>query len=302
MKQTFIFIFRNDNKVRNVWSWKRKHGELFKMSHRELLQPNMSDEWLDEVTQKLCKGLENSEQKGDVTTILSAPDEQHNRENSPNSCAPCGSKENLKRCDHCQVVMYCSTFCQKEHWYQHKLSCQQNQDVVEIIQTGGYKKLIRETHVGRLLSRRFQTPYNPGIDLATTESRESYGSYPMRRSDDVELPIRNSTFRYNDSINILFELGFLLSSFLFSLILIFGFFSFSVLLLFVCFWIIWARGSSELFWSKFVCCESSSSALASSSSLTMLSWTFNIFIFFFSRTIGQYQTNKHLWVKGSLFI
>lgn len=122
--------------------------------------------------------------------------------------------------------MYCSTFCQKEHLYQHKLSCQQNQDVVEIIQTGGYKKLIRETHVGRLLSRRFQTPYNPGIDLATTESRESYGSYPMRRSDDVELPIRNSTFRYNDSINILFELGFLLSSFLFSFILIFGFFLF----------------------------------------------------------------------------
>lgn len=49
------------------------------------------------------------------------------------------------------------------------------------------------------------------------------------------------------------------------------FYSFSFLFLFVCFQLIWARGSYELFWSKLVRCRSASSAIASSSSLTILS-------------------------------
>ena len=57
-----------------------------------------------------------------------------------------------------------------------------------------------------------------------------------------------------------------------------------------------AEGSSELFWSKFVCCPSSSLSLLSLS----LSLTFHIFIFS-SRTSGPISTKlgtKHPWVKG----
>ena len=57
------------------------------------------------------------------------------------------------------------------------------------------------------------------------------------------------------------------------------------------------RSSSELFWSQFVCCPSSS--LSSLSSLYLLK-TFHIFIFF-SRTTGPISTKigtKHPWGLG----
>lgn len=170
---------------------------------------------------KQCKKLENNEQKDDVMSILSFPEELHNQKYSPYSCATCGSNENLKKCDRCQLVAYCSKYCENKNWYNHKHGCEQNQEVVGVIETKGYKQLVRETQ-----SRRLQSPYNPGFDLPNSESRERYGSYPMQRSNDVGLSISNV-----NSISLLFDLGFLLISFLFLLIFIFG----SILFLLFCF-------------------------------------------------------------------
>lgn len=152
-------------------------------------------------------------------SILSFPEEQHNQKYSPHSCATCGSIENLRGCDRCQLVAYCSKYCENKNWYNHKHGCEQNQEVVvEVIETKGYKQLVRETQ-----SRRLQSPYNPVFDLPNSESRERYESYPMQRSNDIGLTIRNVY-----SISLLFDLGFLSISFLFLLIFIFG----SILFLF----------------------------------------------------------------------
>lgn len=144
---------------------------------------------------------------------MSAPEELHNQESSPYSCAICRSEGNLKRCVDATLSCIVPNFVKNKYWYKHKHSWQQNQDVVEVLETDGYKQL-----VGKTQSRRLQRPYNPGFDLPTNESRERYGSYPMRRSDGVELPIRYSI--------ILFDLGFIVLSFLFLLIFIFGSFLF----------------------------------------------------------------------------
>lgn len=84
---------------------------------------------------KQCKKLENNEQKDDVMSILSFPEEQHNQKYSPYSCATCGSIENLRGCDRCQLVAYCSKYCENKNWYNHKHGCEQNQEVVEVIKT-----------------------------------------------------------------------------------------------------------------------------------------------------------------------
>lgn len=156
----------------------------------------------------MYKSLENNEQNGDVTSLLSSSEELDNKECSPLSCATCGKKGNLERCDHCHFVVYCSKFCQNKNWYKHKQSCQQNQGIVEI-HTDGYKKLIREGHVEHLQSTIHQRPFIHNNDTAPNENFSIYGPYAMRRSEYVDFSIRKSLFRNINGIIILFEIGFL---------------------------------------------------------------------------------------------
>lgn len=149
---------------------------------------------------KLCKGIDiGNKEKEDVTSVFGTSNVRNEGYSKPSvlyprdSCAACGEKSDLKKCARCLVVMYCSKRCQNEHWYQHKHSCQQNQDVVEVIQTNGYKKQMREANVKRLQSRRLQSLFINGFDSARGESRGSYGSYPMHSSYNVDLTIRKST-------------------------------------------------------------------------------------------------------------
>ena len=39
------------------------------------------------------------------------------------ACVTCGDDRGLKKCNGCKVVPYCSTFCQKLQWPQHKAWC-----------------------------------------------------------------------------------------------------------------------------------------------------------------------------------
>lgn len=140
----------------------------------------------------MCKSLKTNEQNGDVTSLISAPEELHNQECSPVSCTSCGRK-----------------FGQNKNWYKHKQNCQQNHGIVEI-QTDGYKKLIRKTHVEHLQSTIFQRTFIHVYDSAPNENFRIFGPNAMRRSDYVDFSIRKSLFRNINGIIILFEIIFLL--------------------------------------------------------------------------------------------
>lgn len=207
----------------------------------------------------MCKSLKTNEQNGDVTSLISAPEELDNQECSPVSCTACGRK-----------------FGQNKNWYKHKQNCQQNHGIVEI-QTDGYKKLIRKTHVEHLQSTIFQRTFIHVYDSAPNENFRIFGPNAMRRSDYVDFSIRKSLFRNINGIIILFEIIFLLLPLL-GLVLLLCIDDLFLLCCLFFFKLIWARCSGWLFWSKFARRQSSSSALASSQ-LTLLLW---IFLYFFS--------------------
>mmetsp|Transcript_11137 Transcript_11137/g.30770 ORF Transcript_11137/g.30770 Transcript_11137/m.30770 type:complete len:159 (-) Transcript_11137:84-560(-) len=45
---------------------------------------------------------------------------------NPNSCATCGTLDNLKRCSVCKRVLYCSVQCQKADLQRHRQVCGQS--------------------------------------------------------------------------------------------------------------------------------------------------------------------------------
>lgn len=156
----------------------------------------------------MCKSLKHYKANCDVTSLLNAPEDIHNQECSPLSCAACGRKENIERCDRCHLVGYCSKFCQNKTWYKHKQNCQQNHGIVEI-QTDGHKKLMRETPVEHFQSTILQSPFNHAFDSAPKENYRIFGPYVRRRSDYVDFSIRKSLFHNINGIVILFQIGFL---------------------------------------------------------------------------------------------
>lgn len=194
----------------------------------------MSNENLYKSHKDMCKSLKYYKPNCDVTSLLNAPEDVHNQECSPLSCAACGRKENIEKCDRCHLVGYCSKFCQHKNWYKHKQNCLQNHGIVEI-QTDGHKKLRRETHVEHIQSTILQSPFNHAFDSAPKENYRIYGPYVRHRSDCVDFSIRKSLFRNINGIVILFEIGFLSLPLLGLLLLIgftIGFFFFYVVCLF----------------------------------------------------------------------
>ncbi len=70
------------------------------------------------------EGLKKTEQKGDAQekSTSSSGKVRHRFLLAP-QCEQCSKKENLKTCDACKTVFYCSRECQKAGWRSHKGDC-----------------------------------------------------------------------------------------------------------------------------------------------------------------------------------
>lgn len=129
-----------------VWCWKRKHAEVFEMSHRVLLQLTMSDKRLEKITKNCLKGFLTKVNKMEMWRQCQAPltssmikDVQTQLWYIQVILVQLAEKRVTLK-DVVAVLPSCTfQILSKRTLVPTMHSCQQNQDVVEVIQTDGYK-------------------------------------------------------------------------------------------------------------------------------------------------------------------